>query len=414
MVRHGRAAPSAWRTGSSNLPSQLSGGQQQRVAVARALVPRPDIVFADEPTGALDSRTGTEILSFMRRAVDESGQTIVMVTHDPHAGVVCRQRAVPRRRPDHRRDAEPHDGPRARPHEAVRGLITCSSSPGVVSATTPVDTSPPSSRSSPASRSSRPPASSPTGSSTRSKVTPLASTAPSTWPSWSTTTETPQFAADLRYAVDGASTRSRPCEVAAVGGDLTGRSRSSPTTGRRSPTAHVGRLWIDDDEPQPDRPRRGRRSDRRRRDRRRRGCRRRRGPGGRRRGHDPHARRVSSRRPSSASPASVTRRPRLATAPCRSRRPTRSTGSTPARSSTRTCTSAGPGARPSSSTRSSRSSHPASCADRRRLPPGQAAEVGGFGKVLKIGLQGFAAARPVRRRVRHLQHLQRDRRPAPA
>jgi putative ABC transport system ATP-binding protein len=68
-----------------NLPSQLSGGQQQRVAVARALVPRPDIVFADEPTGALDSSTGTEILTFMRRAVDETAQTIVMVTHDPHA-----------------------------------------------------------------------------------------------------------------------------------------------------------------------------------------------------------------------------------------------------------------------------------------------------------------------------------------
>ena len=68
-----------------NLPSQLSGGQQQRVAVARALVPRPDIVFADEPTGALDSSTGTEILTIMRPAVDESGQTIVMVTHDPHA-----------------------------------------------------------------------------------------------------------------------------------------------------------------------------------------------------------------------------------------------------------------------------------------------------------------------------------------
>jgi putative ABC transport system ATP-binding protein len=68
-----------------NLPSQLSGGQQQRVAVARALVPRPEIVFADEPTGALDSRTGTEMLSFMRKAVDETGQTIVMVTHDPHA-----------------------------------------------------------------------------------------------------------------------------------------------------------------------------------------------------------------------------------------------------------------------------------------------------------------------------------------
>ena len=66
-------------------PAQLSGGQQQRVAVARALVPRPDIVFADEPTGALDSRTGMEMLSFMRQAVDNSGQTIVMVTHDPHA-----------------------------------------------------------------------------------------------------------------------------------------------------------------------------------------------------------------------------------------------------------------------------------------------------------------------------------------
>jgi putative ABC transport system ATP-binding protein len=69
----------------ASLPSMLSGGQQQRVAVARALVPRPEIVFADEPTGALDSRTGIEILSFMRRAVDDTGQTIVMVTHDPHA-----------------------------------------------------------------------------------------------------------------------------------------------------------------------------------------------------------------------------------------------------------------------------------------------------------------------------------------
>ena len=68
-----------------SLPSQLSGGQQQRVAVARALVPKPDIVFADEPTGALDSRTGIEILTFMRAAVDDTGQTIVMVTHDPVA-----------------------------------------------------------------------------------------------------------------------------------------------------------------------------------------------------------------------------------------------------------------------------------------------------------------------------------------
>jgi putative ABC transport system ATP-binding protein len=75
----------AMRDRLDNLPSQLSGGQQQRVAVARALVPRPDLVFADEPTGALDSRTGIEILTFMRRAVDEAGQTIVMVTHDPHA-----------------------------------------------------------------------------------------------------------------------------------------------------------------------------------------------------------------------------------------------------------------------------------------------------------------------------------------
>jgi putative ABC transport system ATP-binding protein len=66
-------------------PSELSGGQQQRVAVARALASQPDIIFADEPTGNLDSRSGTEILTFMRHAVKDLGQTIVMVTHDPVA-----------------------------------------------------------------------------------------------------------------------------------------------------------------------------------------------------------------------------------------------------------------------------------------------------------------------------------------
>src|SRR3954454_5501589 len=66
-------------------PTELSGGQQQRVAVARALASRPEIIFADEPTGNLDSRAGAEILQFMRDAVGQMGQTIVMVTHDPVA-----------------------------------------------------------------------------------------------------------------------------------------------------------------------------------------------------------------------------------------------------------------------------------------------------------------------------------------
>jgi putative ABC transport system ATP-binding protein len=66
-------------------PSELSGGQQQRVACARALASRPEIVFADEPTGNLDSRAGAEVLGFLRRSVRELRQTVVMVTHDPVA-----------------------------------------------------------------------------------------------------------------------------------------------------------------------------------------------------------------------------------------------------------------------------------------------------------------------------------------
>ena len=86
-------------------PTQLSGGQQQRVAAARALASRPEIVFADEPTGALDSRSGTELLKFLRTAVDELGQTVVMVTHDADRRRLRRPGHLPRRRPHRRRDA---------------------------------------------------------------------------------------------------------------------------------------------------------------------------------------------------------------------------------------------------------------------------------------------------------------------
>ncbi|MEE3922215.1 ABC transporter ATP-binding protein [Micromonospora sp. BRA006-A] len=84
LVRHGdRHGRPAGRPG--HRPAQLSGGQQQRVACARALVARPEVIFADEPTGNLDSRSGAEVLKFLRNSVREHGQTIVMVTHDPTA-----------------------------------------------------------------------------------------------------------------------------------------------------------------------------------------------------------------------------------------------------------------------------------------------------------------------------------------
>ena len=75
-------------------PSELSGGQQQRVAVARALVSRPAVVFADEPTGNLDSKASDEVMALLRQAVDDFGQTVVMVTHDVHAASFADRQVV--------------------------------------------------------------------------------------------------------------------------------------------------------------------------------------------------------------------------------------------------------------------------------------------------------------------------------
>jgi len=100
-------------------PHELSGGQQQRVAVARALLPRPDVVFADEPTGNLDSRAGAEVLDLLRSSVRETGQTVVMVTHDPAAAAYAERVVL---LADGRLAGEVHQPTTASIQGALRGL----------------------------------------------------------------------------------------------------------------------------------------------------------------------------------------------------------------------------------------------------------------------------------------------------
>ena len=109
LGRRGDRARSASPTAAATARPQLSGGQQQRVAIARGLVSRPTVMFADEPTGNLDSTTSEEILALLREAVESYGQTTVMVTHDAARGGDGRPHPVPGRRPDRARP-----GPRQR------------------------------------------------------------------------------------------------------------------------------------------------------------------------------------------------------------------------------------------------------------------------------------------------------------
>ena len=315
-----------------NLPSQLSGGQQQRVAVARALVPKPDIIFADEPTGALDSRTGIEILTFMRRAVDDTGQTIVMVTHDPHAASYAnRVLFLADGQIVDSMDA-PDLGPGAGPDEAVRGLraamfkLVLSSvrhnlgrylatlvaiiagvgfytavsviSDGVISslegnvddqygnvdvAVVPDET---------ARR--RP--------STGAEPEPL---------------KVPQSTVDQLLALPG---------VDGGAGILTAPVAFPAKDGKPFATSATGRLWITDDELNPLVGHRGRGAGRDRRGRRRPGAGGGRGAGGRRLPHPADAGRQAEGRRWSASPSSATPTRSTAAAPSRSATPTPSTG----------------------------------------------------------------------------------------